>query len=140
MEEFDKWNEIKKETQKINTKVTIKPREIWWVKIGYNVGSEEYGKDKYFTRPVIVVKQLSSDLFVGIPTTTAIKQDCDYYHNIKYIDRKKKSINSYAMINQLRTFSKKRVGSKIGIINKNDFEKIQQKMLKVLFPSTKPRT
>jgi len=44
------------------------------------------------------------------------------------------------MILQIRVFSKKRLTSKLGKISKDDFEKIQGKMLKVLFPLAEPRT
>jgi len=140
MDKFDKWNKIKKKTHKITRKLGIKPREIFWAKIGQNIGDEEYGKGENFARPVIVIKQLSKDLFIGIPTTTAQKEDNDYYHNINYINNKNEMINSSAMILQIRVFSKKRLTSKLGKISKDDFEKIQEKMLKVLFPLAEPRT
>jgi len=140
MQQFDKWNEIKKDTQNKDFIFTVKPREIYWVKIGQNIGSEEYGKGEIFSRPVIIVRQLTSDLFIGIPTTTSIKKDNDYFQNIKYIDNKKNNINSIAMIYQFKTFSKKRVTSKIGKLSLDEFEKVHNKMVKLLFPPTKSRT
>ncbi|WP_412725545.1 hypothetical protein [Arcobacter sp. 15-2] len=41
---FDKWNNVKKETQQNKRKLGLKQREIFWVKLGQNIGSEEYGK------------------------------------------------------------------------------------------------
>lgn len=38
---FDKWNEVKKKTHTNQRKLGIKPREIFWLKIGQNIGSEE---------------------------------------------------------------------------------------------------
>jgi mRNA interferase MazF len=140
MKKFDEWNEVKKDTQKKNFIFSVKPREIYWVKIGQNIGSEEYGKGELFSRPVIVVRQLTSDLFIGIPTTTADKENNDYFHNINYIDIKKNNINSTAMIYQFKTFSKKRVTSKIGKLSVDEFEKIKVKMVNLLFSPAKSRT
>ena len=92
MSEFDKWNEVKKVTQNKERRLTIKPREIFWLKIGQNIGSEEFGKGKDFLRPVIIVRQLTSDLFIGIPTTTTIKDSNDYFHRINYTNKNNETI------------------------------------------------
>ncbi len=44
MDRFDEWNEIKKITSRTKRRLSIKSREIYWVKLGQNVGDEEYGK------------------------------------------------------------------------------------------------
>ena len=44
MQNYDKWNEVKKETIQNKRRLGIKPREIFWAKIGHNIGDEEYGK------------------------------------------------------------------------------------------------
>jgi len=87
MDKFDNWNEIKKKTNNTQFFLTTKPREIYWVKIGQNIGSEEFGKSELFSRPVIVIRRLTSDLFVGIPTTTSIK-DNDYFLPFEYNTKK----------------------------------------------------
>jgi mRNA interferase MazF len=133
MQEYDKWNEVKKETIQNKRKLGIKPREIFWVKIGQNIGDEEYGKGEIFSRPVLVVRQLTSDLFIGIPITTALKDD-DYFHLFEFATKKGISKNS-AMILQLRTYSKKRITDKIGKMNIDDFKKIQDKLIKMIVPT-----
>jgi mRNA interferase MazF len=133
MKEYDKWNEVKKETIQNKRKLGIKPREIFWVKIGQNIGDEEYGKGEIFSRPVLVVRQLTSDLFIGIPITTALKDD-DYFHLFEFNTKKGISKNS-AMILQLRTYSKKRITDKIGKINIDDFKKIQDKLIRMIVPT-----
>ena len=132
---YDEWNEIKKKISQKNRKLGIKPREIFWVKIGHNLGSEEFGKGNDFLRPVIVIRQLTGDLFVGVPTTTTLKDNGDYFHSLEYLDISKKNIKSSAMLLQLRTFSKKRVLSKLGRVNKDDFEIIVEKLKKIVDPT-----
>ena len=132
---FDNWNEVKKKTHKNQRKLGIKPREIFWLKIGQNIGSEEYGKDLEFVRPVIIVKQLTNDLFIGIPTTTAKKGNNDYFHKIKYFDKNQNEIISSAMICQFRTFSKKRLLYKIAKINEFEFKEILEKLKRIIDPT-----
>ncbi len=108
MKQYDEWNEIKKQTQQINFNLGIKAREIYWTKIGFNIGSEEYGKGNEFVRSVIIIRQLTHDLFIGIPTTTTLKGNNDYFHNINYIEKNSNTtISSSAMILQQKVFSKK---------------------------------
>jgi len=133
MEEHDKWNEVKKETQNNKRKLGIKPREVFWVKIGHNIGDEEYGKGEIFSRPVLIVRQLTSDLFIGIPLTTTIKNN-DYFHTLEFNTKKGISNNS-AMILQVRTFSKKRITDKIGKINIETFREIQEKLVNMIVPT-----
>ena len=135
MEKFDKWNEVKKHTQKKDFNFTLKPREIFWVKIGQNIGSEEFGKGKDFLRPVIVIRQLTSGLFIGVPTTTTLKEDNDYFHKINYTDNSNKDIKGSAMLLQLKTFSKKRLLSKVGKINQIEFEAIKEKLKRIIDPT-----
>jgi len=137
MKEFDKWNEVKKATHKIERKLTIKPKDIYWLKIGQNIGHEEYGKGKNFLRPVIIVRQLTKELFIGIPTTTATKEDNDYFHNIAYTNKKGETINSVAMLLQFRVFSKKRLLNKIGTLNKKSYVEIIEKLKEVIDPTYK---
>jgi len=131
---FDKWNNVKKATQQNKRKLGIKPREIFWVKIGQNIGSEEYGKDEDFTRPVIIIRKLTHDLFIGVPITSSIKNN-DYFHKFNYTNKTRGNVENTAMILQLRTFSIKRVLSKIGKINQEDFNKIVEKSQRLINPT-----
>ena len=134
---YDEWNSVKKKTEKINRKLGIKPREIFWLKIGKNIGHEEYGKGREFVRPVIIIRQLTADLFIGVPTTTTKKENNDYFHNIHYENRKKVKIHSVAMLLQFRTLSKKRLLSKIGTVQKDEFNVIVEKLKCVIDPTCK---
>ncbi len=129
--DFDRWNEVKKSVQKNKLKIGVKPREIFWAKIGQNVGDEEYGKGKIFSRPVLIVKQLTSDLFMGIPLTSTLRDD-EYFCIFEFQSKKGLRKNS-AMILQLRAFSKKRLTNKIGKVSIEDFETIKEK-IRNLFP------
>jgi len=134
MKEYDKWNEVKKKTQDNQRKLGIKPRDIFWAKIGQNIGSEEYGKNDNFARPVIIIRKLTHDLFIGIPLTSTLK-DNDYFHSFEYDNKSNGLTKNSAMILQVRTFSIKRLMNKTGVISKEDFEVVIEKS-KGLFSPT----
>ncbi len=68
--DFDGWIKIKKEIHFKGSIRTIKEGEIWWCKIGENVGKEICGKGKDFLRPVLIVRKLNKYSFIGIPLTS----------------------------------------------------------------------
>jgi len=134
MDKFNQWNEVKKKTEDNKRKLGIKPRDIFWAKIGQNIGSEEYGKNDNFARPIIIIRKLTHDLFIGIPLTSTIK-DNDYFHSFKYDNKSNGLTENSAMILQVRTFSIKRLMNKTGVISKEDFEVVIDKS-KGLFSPT----
>jgi mRNA interferase MazF len=134
MDKFDKWNESKKNTESNIRKVGIKPRELFWVKIGQNIGSEEYGKGANFTRPVIIIRKLTHDLFLGIPTTTSIKNN-DYFHSFEFNHKSKGKVTTTAMILQVKVFSTKRLMNRIGMVDKENFKMIQEKIKRLVSPT-----
>ena len=135
MEEFDKWNEVKKKTHKKENLVGFKPREIFWIRLGQNIGSEEYGKGNEFQRPVLIIKKLTYNLFIGIPLTSVVKEDNDYFHSFEFLNKQKNSVSkNSAMILQLKSFDKKRLMGRIGMISKEDYNIIIEKIRKLFIP------
>ena len=130
---FNKWNDVKKIVNKKENKVGFKEREIFWLWLGQNIGNEEFGKGNEFQRPVLVIKKLTKNIFIGVPLTTTLKEN-DYFHQFKYSNQKEIIENS-AMILQIRTFDKNRLMTRIGMINKEDFEKINQKIRRLFILS-----
>jgi len=136
-ERFDEWNEIKKRTHSGNRKIGIKAREIFWARVGHNIGSEEFGKGRDFVRPVIIIRRLTHDLFLGVPTTTAPKEASDYFHPFCYREKThNRSRCVSAMILQVRTYSIKRLLNKIGTIQKDDFKKVEKKLIGLIDPAS----
>jgi mRNA interferase MazF len=44
--------------------------DIWWVRLGVNVGYEIDGKDRDFARPVVVLRKYNQYSFLALPLTT----------------------------------------------------------------------
>ena len=56
---FDIWNQDKQKLeQQASPSLYLKVREIWFTKMGKNIGFEEDGKEG-FLRPVLVLKKIS---------------------------------------------------------------------------------
>lgn len=125
---IDEWNNFKKEIAFITMKelIGLKNREIWWCSVGMNVGQETYGKGNNFSRPVLIIKRLSSQLCFALPLTTK-PHTGDWYYKFTFRNK-----TQYVMLNQLRVFHANRLGIKIGRINHKDFLNIKKKLKHLL--------
>ena len=119
MDQFDNWNELKKQ---INTRVPIyvSERDIWFCSVGLNVGSEQSGKHELFERPVLVIKKVTSNTFIGVPLTSNKKTGSWYVEIV--------STSSSAIISQVKLFDTRRLARKIGFISVEEFEVIKNKL------------
>lgn len=125
--EFDKWNNIKIDLHnKTNKIVTPKDREIYWASIGVNIGFEQDGKGEILSRPVLIVKKYSKNMFFGIPLSTKIKKG-SFFFEFELNDKK-----SNALLVQGRLYDTKRLENRIGMINKNDFLNLKIKLKELL--------
>jgi len=122
--EYDKWNELKQKLNKKNRYIDLKERKIFLVAIGKNIGVESYGKGEFFVRPVLVYKKLGRNYFLGIPLTTKEKKG-NYFFEFEFIKGKK----SYAMFNQIRTFSSNRIIKYLGRIQRKDFHLLKERFI-----------
>jgi mRNA interferase MazF len=73
--DFDRWNKLKKaiNASEESERVYFHEGDIWWARLGVNVGYEIDGKDRDFSRPVIVLKKYNQYSFLALPLTTASK-------------------------------------------------------------------
>lgn len=123
--DFDKWNIEKKLIDSFENKKTFHEREIWFIKIGENVGFEQNGKGEEFLRPVIVYKKFSKNVFWGIPLTKSNKQG-KFYANFVFKDAR-----SSAILSQMRLFDSKRLKYKMGKMSAGDFNSVKEKPIEL---------
>lgn len=121
MKRFDEWNEIKKKTDQYHKKLFFKERDIFFTKLGENIGYEQNGKGDKFQRPVVILKKYNQDFFLGVPLTSVPKTG-KYYFAFSF----KEGATSYAILSQVRAFDKKRLMKKIGMIPKDKFEELKK--------------
>jgi mRNA interferase MazF len=125
---LQQWSSVKQITEENHKKVYFKERDIFWLKVGENIGFEQNGKGDKFQRPVLVLKRYNDDMFLGIPLST-IPREGSFFYQFSFIDGE----TSTALLVQNRLFSSKRFIKKIGKISKNDFEMLKQKLFRLVF-------
>ena len=131
MEEiFDKWNEVKKIVQNDEKIRLFKQRDIFFINMGQNVGFEQNGKGENFVRPIVILKKITNQMFIGIPLSSQIK-DGDWFFKFEFNIKDKISLN-IAILPQIRMFSSKRLLNKIGVMKIEDFEKMKDKIKKFI--------
>jgi mRNA interferase MazF len=127
MEEiFDKWNEVKKIVQNDEQIRLFKQRDIFFINMGQNVGYEQNGKGENFVRPIIILKKITNQMFIGIPLSSQLKKG-NWFFEFEFNSKDSLSRN-IAIIPQIKMFSSRRLLNKIGVIKTNDFEILKQKV------------
>jgi mRNA interferase MazF len=129
-ENFDKWNQIKKNVQEDEKNRLFKQRDIFFITMGQNIGFEQNGKGENFVRPIVILKKITNQMFIGIPLSSQIK-DGDWFFKFEFNIKDKISLN-IAILPQIRMFSSKRLLNKIGVMKIEDFEKMKDKIKKFI--------
>jgi mRNA interferase MazF len=128
--DFDRWNRIKKRTDAIDElkRPYYREGEVWWVRLGKNIGYEIDGKSREFTRPVIVLKKYNQYSFLAAPLTTAQKPN-PYRLPIGIVDGKQ----AFASLSQLRNIDSKRLVKKIAVVSGEALDVIKKEASRVNF-------
>jgi mRNA-degrading endonuclease toxin of MazEF toxin-antitoxin module len=121
-DDFDKWGRKKRMVQSRPDTFLFQEREVWWCSLGYNIGSEENGKNENYERPVIVFRKFGDGVLWAIPITSSqiINNSRVEYPFIL------NGIAQTADIMQIRLISSKRLLRHIGMVSFVDFQKIRK--------------
>ncbi len=123
MQDFDKWNSLKKKISTNQVTVFPKEREVWFVHLGVNVGYEQNGIGNKFERPVLVIKKWNNCLYLIIPLTSKQK-GVDFYYN--FIDTSGRKVS--AIIAQIRVISRLRFKRKMYQMDLCNYTKITEQI------------
>ncbi len=124
---FKNWFHKKRQTENKKISVQYKKREIFWTRIGENIGFEQDGKGNDFLRPVLIFRKFNSHVFWGIPLTTSIQKNGKFYFKFNACGKKQNAI-----LSQIRLFDAKRLEEKIGMIAIDDFKSLEKAIQKLL--------
>src|ERR1700738_4995872 len=120
--DFDAWNEEKKKTNANEEYLPLYyEREIRWCRLGVNVGFEQDGTGKGFSRPVLVFKGFSRRVCLAIPLTTSVKRG-KYHIPVGEVGGRKAAV----IISQLRLIDTRRLDQHIVTLDKEAFERIRK--------------
>jgi mRNA interferase MazF len=113
--DFDGWNEVKKKTSAEQPRLyTV--REIWWCRLGVNVGTEQDGSGEKFLRPVVIVRGFGPDACLVIPLTTSARE-----HALRIPIGLVAGLQARANLSQTRVIDTRRLVEKVGFLEKDVF-------------------
>jgi mRNA interferase MazF len=121
VKDFDRWNKTKKKIDLYENNRFYKAREIWWCRLGTNIGYEQDGTGDKYDRPVLILKSFNKRVCLIIPLTKTNKLN-KYLFHVGLIDGKK----SKAIISQLRLVDTKRFTNRICKLEENIFNRIRK--------------
>lgn len=123
---FEGWIKLKEKIHYGNSTPKITEGDVWWCSCGENVGVEINGKNRLFSRPVLVYKKLSRYGFIGVPLTSQRKTG-SWYVNFVFQDKEQT-----AVLSQIRTFSVSRLSSRMGVLDASDMNRIKELTVRFL--------
>lgn len=124
--DFDKWNEKKKKLDKNKRNLLFKESEIWWCSLGVNVGEEVYGKGNDFRRPVVILKKLSHNFCIVLPTSTR-KRDGSWYHHLNVQNKER-----FVLMHQIRFISANRLYVRESTLSRDEFSALKKSVAVLL--------
>jgi mRNA interferase MazF len=120
MKDYQAWHTLKSKIEYEHHSPPFGEREVWWSSLGANVGTEEDGKNKFFERPVLVVRKFNKEMLWALPLTSREKE------GMYYLKFSLNNTNTTIILSQLRVLSAKRLRRKIGKIGKKQFFEAQE--------------
>lgn len=121
MKDFIGWNKQKIRIDKFEDFQHPKVGEIWWCRVGVNIGTEVYGKGEEFTRPVLVINNEGSESCICIPISSKVK-NAKYSCVVKTDDDKLHTV----MVYQIRSMDKRRFKERKYVLSDEEFLKVKK--------------
>ncbi len=119
--DFENWNKLKQKSERTYNNKFFKIRDIWWCKLGCNLGHEQDGKGEQFERPILIIKKFNNRIFWALPLTTKNKENV-FYFKIKTKDGLEVSV----ILLQIRLMDVSRLNEKIESMSQIDFQNIKK--------------
>ena len=117
---FDEWNEEKKRAHMENPRLyTV--REIWWCRLGVNIGSEQDGRGDEFLRPIVILRGFGHDACLVIPLTASAREH-PLRISVGIVDGREARAN----ISQIRVVDTRRLIEKVGFLDKEAFARLRK--------------
>lgn len=124
--DFDRWNGAKKKTNAESTRrYTV--REIWWCRLGVNIGSEQDGSADLFLRPVVIMRGFGPDACLVVPLTTSARE-----HPLRVPVGDVQGEKARANISQVRVIDTRRLVEKVGFLDERLFQELKKRVKALL--------
>ena|SRR3990167_8008531 len=120
MKDFDRWNKVKKKTNAEKPRFyTV--REVWWCRVGVNVGTEQDGKGEWYARPCVILRGFGPDACLVVPLTTSPRD-----HALRIPVGLVEGVEARANLSQIRVVDTRRLEAKIGFLAESIFSKVRK--------------
>ena len=120
---FLDWFSLKPKIDKLPQRPLFQEREVWNCHFGVNIGFELDGKNEKLIRPVLILKKLTHNTFLGIPLTSKLKNGTWY---VKSTVQKKEG---RYIISQIKMFDSKRLYNKVERIPDEEFYRVKTRFI-----------
>ncbi len=96
-------------------------REVWWCRLGVNIGSEHNGSGEFFLRPVVIIRGFVANTCMVVPLTTSPKQ-----HPLRIPVGTIQGKAAVAILSQIHVVDTRRLVEKIGFLKKEMFGQLRK--------------
>ena len=127
MEKFNQWNTVKQNTHQKKERVFFHERDVWFCRVGQNVGFEQNGKGENFLRPIIIIKKFNNEVFLGVPLTSKKKEGI-FYSFLSGIN----NTDNYAILSQIKLLDAKRLEYRAGMAKQEEFERLKKDLIRLI--------
>lgn len=125
---FNCWNFLKKKINLIsNNDLYFKERDVRIATLGINIGTEQNGDDKFFNRPVLILRKINKDSLIVLPLSSVQKNSYFYYN---FTDPLNKNVS--IILAQVKFISSKRLKRKLYRLDEKEFQKVKNRFAKVI--------
>ncbi len=101
--------------------------EIYEADLGIGDGSEQAG-----VRPVLIIQNNTGNHYsptvICVPLTSKCKKQMPTHHTLTKLDYEFLTYDSIVLCEQIKTISKRRLSHRIGLLTKEDMQKVDQKL------------
>ncbi len=118
--DFDSWNAIKQKTN-IEQPRLYTVREVWWCRLGVNIGTEQDGRGDWYVRPCLIMKGFGPNACLIVPLTTSLRD-----HQFRIFAGTINGRTARANISQIRVIDTRRLQTKMGFLEKKVFSTIRK--------------
>ena len=96
-------------------------REVWWCRVGVNVGTEQDGKGEWYARPCVILRGFGPDACLVVPLTTSPRD-----HALRIPVGLVEGVEARANLSQIRVVDTRRLEAKIGFLAESIFSKVRK--------------
>lgn len=123
---YDLWFPQKKKLNRRYNLPSFHEGQVWWCRIGVNIGSEILGKGNHFTRPVLIIKKYNDRMFLAAALSTSNLKNRKYVpaHVLVNVGKTRGAVR----LDQLRALDAQRLGNFIESLSKQKFEEVRARL------------